>query len=134
MKVFIDTSFFKALVDPKDDFHPEALRIWETLRRKEVNFVTSNYILDEVFTLLRARCGIKTVLEFKKIIAQSASIIKIVRITVADEILAWEWFDKDWSKLSFTDCTSFAICKRLRIKKALFFDIHFKRAGLETLK
>lgn len=132
--VFVDTSGFKAVIDPNDDFHLRAIKIWRKLKEQKAILVTSNYILDETFTLLRARCGLKTVLKFKEALFKSSQTIKIVRVTVADEALAWKWFVKSWSKLSFTDCVSFALMDRLDIKKAVTFDEHFARAGLRLVK
>jgi len=57
-----------------------------------------------------------------------------MRVTVADEAGAWQWFVKNWSKLLFTNCVSFAFMKRLRITRAAAFDEHFKRAGFKIEK
>jgi hypothetical protein len=111
MRVFVDTSGFKAVVDPSDDFHAQAVKVWESLKQKEAQLVISNYILDETFTLLRARCGLETAIEFKKILAKSQKSLTIFRVTVEDEANAWSWFEKNWSKLLFTDCVSFAMMK-----------------------
>ncbi|MGB9706740.1 MAG: type II toxin-antitoxin system VapC family toxin [Microgenomates group bacterium] len=132
--VFIDTSGFKAVVDKNDEFHWKAAKIWRKLKEEKAILVTSNYILDETFTLLRARCGIKAVLKFRKILAKSSRVLKVVRVTLADEAGAWKWFVKNWSGLSFTDCVSLALMKRLGIKKVVSFDRHFSRAGMEAVK
>lgn len=130
--VFLDSSFFKGLVDPKDDFYQKAAVIWLKLRDKTKNLVTSNYIVDETLTLLRSRCNLETALKLRVLLEENSHIIKIVRVTVADEGDAWQWFVKDWSKLSFTDCVSFALMKRLGITRAAAFDEHFKRAGFKV--
>jgi len=130
-KVFVDTGGFKAIIDPKDEFHSRAVKIWKRLEKQKAVLVTSNYVLDETFTLLRARCGFKTAIDFKKVLAASSPVIQVIRVTVADEADAWRWFGKNWSKLSFTDCVSFAVMKRLGIKKAVAFDRHFARAGMK---
>lgn len=129
--IFLDTSFFKALIDPKDQFHKEADNIIQKLRGEEVILVTSNYILDESFTLIRVKCGLEFSERLRQDIALSSIAIKIIRVTVADEANAWDWFKNDWSKLSFTDCVSFAMMKRLEIKRVAAFDAHFQRAGFE---
>lgn len=128
-QVFIDTSAFKALIDPKDDFHKAVKQIWSKLEKEDAMLVTTNYILDEAFTLIRARCGVETVDIFRRVLARSPN-LKVVRVTSADEAGAWKWFTKDWSKLSFTDCVSFAVMKRLRLQSVVSFDDHFRRAGL----
>lgn len=127
--VFVDTSFFKGLLDIADDFHQKAKNSWQKLKEEDTTIITSNYVLDESFTLIRIRCGLKTVDQFREDIVKSSHVIKIMRVTVADEADAWKWFLSGWSKLSFTDCVSFALMKRLDIKRVATFDQHFNRAG-----
>ena len=63
-------------------------------------------------------------------IRKSPGIINYYRITAEDENRAWEiaknYKDKTFS---FTDCTSFAVCERLKIKEVFAFDEHFKQFG-----
>lgn len=129
--IFLDSSFFKALVDPKDDFHNSAENIFDSLRQEKAILTTSNYILDETFTLIRGRCGRKYLKEFRDFLAESGNMIKIYRVTVSDEANAWNWILEDWSNLSFTDCVSFAMMERLEIKRVATFDNHFTRAGFK---
>lgn len=126
---FVDTSFFKAFIDPKDDFHTKALQIFEQLKKDSVMLVTSNFIIDETLTLIRYRCGLERAKELKSILEQFETDFKIVRVLSRDEANAWDWFTKDWSKLSFTDCVSFAMMQRLELKRVVAFDEDFKRAG-----
>ena len=132
--VFIDSSFFKGLIDPKDDFFERAGRIWVNLRNGETEALTSNYILDETLTLLRAKCNLETVLRFRDWLNDNSSLLKISRVTVRDEAGAWKWFVKDWNGLSFTDCVSFAVMERLKIVRVASFDKHFQRAGFRLEK
>lgn len=132
-EVFVDTSGFKALVDPEDEFHARAVKTWRNLAKMGVILTTSNYILDECYTLIRVRCGINVVREFRELLAASGKEIKVMRVTLADEFSAWDWFENDWSKLSFTDCVSFAMMKRLGLIKFFGFDAHFERAGFDGI-
>ena len=127
----MDTSGFKALLDEEDEFHQDAIKLWDRLRNEKIILLTTNYILDETFTLLRARCGIQLALDFRDLLVKSANVLKIERVTTKDESSAWNWFENDWSKLSFTDCVSFSVMKRLNIKRVVSFDIHFKKAGFK---
>lgn len=127
--VFLDSSFFKALIDPKDDFNKKAGKIFIRLNKEKATLVTSNYILDETFILIRARCGRKYLAEFRDFLNESGDKIKIYRVTVSDEAKAWDWILEDWSNLSFTDCVSFALMRRLGIKNVATFDSHFARVG-----
>lgn len=130
--VFVDSSMFYALVDEKDHFHHQATQIWQTLKKQGTQLVTSNYMLDETFTLIRFRRGVTVVDAFRRSLVNIYE-VKIMRVTVADEAGAWDFFLKDWADLSFTDCVSFAMMKRLNIKVAAAFDRHFQRAGYKLI-
>lgn len=97
LKVFADTSFFKAYLDKNDEFHQKALKIFNKLRENSALLVTSNYILDESFTLLRVKCSLEIAIEFKTVLEKFETGLKIVRVTAIDEAAAWDWFVKDWS-------------------------------------
>jgi len=132
--IFIDTGFFKALVDGEDDFNRQAKKIWQKLEEEKTDLVTSNYVIDETLTVIRIKCGLKKALKFRDLLAENSQILKIIRVTVADEAGAWQWFIKNWSKLSFTDCVSFAVMKRLGLRRAAAFDDHFQRVGFKVEK
>lgn len=132
LAIFLDTSFFKAIFDDKDDFYQQAKEIWNKIKEEETLTVTSNYILDETFTLLKKRSGPQIVIKFRDDLAVSKN-ISVIRVIHDDEAKAWNWFLKDWSDLSFTDCVSFAVMERLGIKKAATFDEHFSRAGFRVV-
>jgi hypothetical protein len=131
--IFIDTSFFKALIDQQDDFYTQAQNIWEQLQQHNSQLASSNYVLDETATLIRAKIGLQTALKFRQTLINSRQ-IEIFRVMIDDEAQAWDWFKNDWSKLSFTDCVSFAQMKRLNISQVCSFDNHFKRAGFKMIK
>ena len=131
--VFVDTSGFKALVDPKDEFHLRAVKVWADFAKSGTKLVSSNYILDESYTVIRIKCGLEVARKFRELLASNGEEIKIMRITLSDEHLAWGWFERNWSKLSFTDCTCFALMKRLGLGHFFGFDEHFERAGFESV-
>ena len=51
--IFVDTSAWFALFVPQDKNHADAIRLRERARGRP--FVTSAFVLDELFTLLRVR-------------------------------------------------------------------------------
>ncbi len=132
--IFIDSSAFKALLDTNDDFYHEAAEIWNSLKERIAPLVTTNFILDESYTLIRKRVGMDAVMELRDRLLINWPSIKIIRVTAKDEADAWTWFSKNWSDLSFTDCVSFAVMKRLGITHVATFDRHFERAGFTIVK
>lgn len=131
--IFIDTSWFKAYLDPRDDFHDKAVAQSKVLSQEKNILYTTNFVIDETLTLIRVRSGLVVALKFRDFLAQIASHTKIIRLLSQDESNAWDYFPKPWSKLSFTDCTSFAVMQRLGIKNVATFDDHFARAGFRML-
>ncbi len=52
MKVFIDTSAFVALFVEKEKFHQEVAKKYQEYRQERATFLTSAYVLDELYTRL----------------------------------------------------------------------------------
>lgn len=133
-EVFVDTSWFKAFVDDKDDFYETAIEQYLSyIKPNKLHLITTNYILDETFTLIRVKRTLELAILFKKSLLGLEDVLKIIRVTEKDDVEAWSWFQNDWGKLSFTDCTSFAVMKRLELAKVATFDNHFQKAGFEML-
>jgi len=130
-RVFIDTSTLHAVWNPRDQFHTEAVIIWQKLLKNKLALVTNSYILDETFTLMRARQGIIAVDIFRKMLESPTNVMTIKRVTIEDEQNAWLWFMRDFKRLSFTDAVSFAMMMRLGISTVCTFDHHFEQAGFQ---
>ena len=133
-QVFLDSSYFKALIDDVDDFHKEAKDIFSLLNEQKTQLVTTNYIIDETLTLLRVKRNLQSAIKLRDMINAGSPTITIYRVISEDDADAWQWFVSDWSRLSFTDCVSFAVMKRLEITHVATFDQHFKRAGFIIVK
>lgn len=137
MNVFIDAGPLRALVTPQDQWRNKTLEITKAVSRQNAQFITSDYVIDEVFTGLLGdlNAGYHRIKEFDKLITRSNG-IKIEWITQERFYQAKLLFlkttkDKQWS---FTDCTSFIIIKELKIQKVFTFDEHFKQMGFTILK
>jgi predicted nucleic acid-binding protein len=55
--VFVDTGAYYALADVQDPDHAEAVRLLQQIVRLRYALVTSNFVISEVYTLLRQRLG-----------------------------------------------------------------------------
>jgi len=93
------------------------------------SLLTSNYVLDEILTLLKTRLGPSIAISFgQKLWDQEVS--ALARITEGDEARPWGIFRQYRDKgFSFTDCTSFALMERLDIDTVFAFDDHFVQYG-----
>ncbi len=125
MKVFVDSSAFCALAIPKDTHNIDAKLIYNKLNKLKAPFYTSDYVLDEVYTLLKSRSSHKTSVKFMENIERGK--INIIRITENIEKEAKTIFKKfDDKRLSFTDCSSFALINQFGIDSVFAFDKHFR--------
>lgn len=125
MKVFVDTSAFCALAIPKDQNNTNAKAFQAKLQEQKAAIYTSDYVLDETYTLLKMRSNHSTSVKFMDEIDKSH--INILRITEDIETDAKAIFRKfEDKKLSFTDCTSFALINQFRLDAVFAFDEHFR--------
>ena len=131
-EVFIDTSAFYALLVKNDDAHAPMARQMVHAARTRQRFVTTDYVLDETATLLKARGHALLVVPFLSDMLASQS----CRIVWMDSDLfrtALAFFSKhDDQAWSFTDCVSFAVMKQMGLNAALTKDHHFRAAGFAT--
>lgn len=132
MITYIDTGAFVARFVVADQHHQQALKLWEKLRINQEICVTSNHVLDETFTLLARRVNYVFSAEKARLIYHSG-LFKIARTTEEDELNALALFEKYADQaVSFTDCLSFALMKKLNIQKVFSFDRHFSLAGFSV--
>ena len=129
--IFIDTGPFLARHVQRDAHHEQAVAGWRRLAAERTRCATSNFVLDEAFTLLARRAGYPFAAERARRVLSSPSLI-ILRPGPEDEAGAVEFFEKYADQeVSFTDCISFVLMRRHRIKRVFGFDRHFQRAGFD---
>lgn len=132
-RIFIDTGAFIAKYIEKDQFYGLACKVWEKLENQKEKLVTSNFVLDETFTLLARQANYEFSVKVARIIYAS-DVIKIVRPSHETELNSLHLFDKYADqKVSFTDCVSFQLMKENRLKKVFSFDRHFQLAGFFSI-
>jgi predicted nucleic acid-binding protein len=123
---FVDTGAWFALFVPSDPDHPAAVG-WLTANTGPL--LTTDYVIDETLTLLRARGRNTRALDFGRAVF-GGNLGGVHYLSPADVAAAWDVFrrfaDKDWS---FTDCTSKVVIERLGIAQAFSFDQHFRQFG-----
>ena len=132
-KKFIDTSGFYALLVRGDDRHAEAASILQRAALRSGLFVTSDYVLDETATLLKARALGHLVKPLLERVFQ-AEACRVEWMDPARFAATQSYFlkhdDHNWS---FTDCFSFVLMRELRLREALTKDGHFREAGFAAL-
>jgi predicted nucleic acid-binding protein len=133
IKVFADTGYWIALLNPRDELHDKAVEL--SRKFSSAKIVTSEMVLVEMLNSL-SHAGAHA----RRISAQAIGVLRANR-----NIQIWpqttEQFrnalghftqvkDKNWS---ITDCASFQIMDAANIQEALTSDRHFAQAGFSVL-
>ncbi len=131
-EIFVDTSAWYAIEDGSDADHDIALSFKEEIA-ENCHLVTTNYVLDETYTLLLLNISYNCTVKSKNDIdlMTESGILVVVYISEPMERSAWEVFersniDKEWS---FTDCTSKVVMDQRKINEVFAFDHHFEQMG-----
>ena len=132
--IFIDTSAFAALAHRRDKHHAAAKRFLKNVARSRGPLVTSTYVLDELFTLLRVRWDHATAVNAGEQLARTRW-CRVIDVDGETRVAAWQIFVRYSDQVfSFTDCTSFALMHAMDLTEAFTFDRgDFAAAGFTAL-
>lgn len=131
-RLFVDTSAWDAIADSADPHHELAV-LFQAEITGRYRLVITNYVLDELYTLLLINVGYARAVTFKHkldLLVQH-QILQMIWVSEAIAAAAWEVFerfnvDKQWS---FTDCVSYVVMKQNEIEEVFAFDHHFEQMG-----
>jgi predicted nucleic acid-binding protein len=130
--LFVDTAGWIACADATDAAHRPANEARDRWMEQGGLLLTTDYVVDETLTLLRFRLGLPAAEAWWQQVDASPrlrwEVITIARAEKAREIF-FGYRDKDFS---FTDCTSFAVMRELKVREALTTDHHFAQIGFVT--
>ena len=131
--LFVDTSFWIALLKPNDSYHARVMawRIW--LQRESSNLVSTEAVWWELMNgLAHPATRGRAIESYRR--AHAEPKLEIVpfgkALTESASNLYGQRLDKDWS---LTDCLSFVVMEQRGIRSALTTDRHFEQAGFEAL-
>jgi uncharacterized protein len=131
VKLFVDTWGWLVLADKKDPLHEQAAQSYQERSKSSGRVLTSNFVLDETFTLLFRRRPFEESWRFAHGLLGSP----FIGIEVVTEPRFRKAFDlrrrfSDQPKISFTDLSSIAIMTELKVTDILTGDAHFQQVGL----
>ena len=132
-KLFVDTAGWVACADRSDPAHGKCVVSRDAQLRAGVVLLTTDYVVDETLTLLRLRLGLGAAREWwERISASQRVAIAEIDHLLREDALRW-FFRYEDKEFSFTDCASFALMKRDKLREVLTTDRHFKQAGFQVL-
>lgn len=131
-RVFADTSYWIALLNPRDELHEKALSLSQ---HSFDQVITSEMVLVELLNAFSERgphlrrAAAQVVDQLRR--SGSVLIVRQGPEQFHDALEHYaEMTDKTWS---LTDCASFLTMRMLSIEAALTYDKHFIQAGFEAL-
>ena len=131
--VFVDSGGFYALLVRNAPAHLNAVGHMQNAKETRRSLVTTEYIIDETATLLRAR-GLGHLLASFFSLTEKSTALEVMWITperfAAARDFMLQHHDQDFS---FTDCTSFIVMRERGLIEALATDRHFRIAGFVPL-
>lgn len=135
MKVFIDTSAFMALILKGESLHGEVVKQYQTYKQFRAQMITSDYILDELFTRCVYRSGGYGAKLALSLINKAISNEELAVLEVDSQIFkkAEQIFLKfSDHKISFTDATTYVFIKDFKLDEVFTLDNDFKKMRLKT--
>ena len=131
-RVFADTSYWIALVNPRDQIHAKAVSVTQQI--SPVRILTSEMVLAEVLNSFSDGGPLRhAVGGMVQKLSSNRDVVIVPQTSEQFESALRRYkqgADKSWS---LTDCASFQVMEAEQIQAALTHDQHFAQAGFETL-
>ena len=133
-RLFVDTWGWLTLRDKSERRHADIVPVFESFQQTGHAIYTSDFVLDETFTLLFRRLPFTAARESMELLTASLDEGSLVSIPIngprfkAAQKLRLRYQDKP--DISFTDLTSMVVMQEFEIQKILTEDGHFAQVGL----
>ena len=133
-KLFVDTWGWLTLYDKRESQHEEVVQFYRSFRSQVGVIYTTDYVLDETFTLFFKRLTPSQAKGSMEILINAfwEKDFNLIRITserfTNAQALRIKYLDKP--QISFTDLTSMVVMKEFGIEAVLTGDAHFTQVGM----
>ncbi len=132
-RVFCDTSFFHACLDPSDTHHPQARKLVPEAIASRVALWTTWDVISETATLLRYRVGYLAALTFVDDLYPRLRVAEYGAEVRTQALDVFRRKDRE-RRLSLCDAISFVVVTTLLDRMPCFaFDEDFRRLGLTVI-
>ena len=122
-----------ACADRADPAHAPCSAARDSALEAGQTLITTDFVIDETLTLIRFRLGLSAANAWWQQIDGSARLrwerVENDRFERARHLF-FQYRDKD---LSFTDCTSIAVMRELKLTTVITTDRHFRQVGFDVL-
>ncbi len=126
--LFIDTGAFLAKEIAADQHHRRATDFWRGLQEQSPQLYSTQHVLDETATLLARRTSYAWAAEWgRDVLAAGIQWLQADEKDLLDAFAQMRKFADQ--AVSFTDCLSFVLMRKDRLRDVFGFDNHFTAAG-----
>ncbi|SLM32566.1 putative Toxin-antitoxin system, toxin component, PIN family [Desulfamplus magnetovallimortis] len=132
--IFVDTWGWINIFNRKESYHNSVINIYHEVRKEQGHIITTDYVLDELYTLFFKRLSLEIAHKAFQTISETIEKgyvkllwIKPERFDAASR-LRIKFYDKP--DISFTDLTSMSVMKEVGISEILTGDAHFTHVGM----
>ena len=134
MKLFIDTWGWLQLYDKRENQHQAVATFFEHFNTQSGTIYTTDYVLDETFTLLFKRLPFHQAQQALKVIEDTTEagylILEYISPQRFAQTKALRLKFQDKPQISFTDLSSMIVMEELIISTILTGDAHFTHIGM----
>ena len=129
----VDTWGWLTLRDRREKRHIEVKQAFDQFLRSKADIITTDFVLDETFTLLFRRLPFNEAKDSMEHLSGSIAINEIAAVPIiparfkAAQELRLKFKDKP--QISFTDLSSMVVMRELKIRRILTEDKHFEHVG-----
>ena len=130
-QIFADTSYWIALVNPRDQIHKQAFKITQQL--DSVKLLTTEMVLVELLNSFGDSPFRRAVAGMVLKLRNDRNVRIVPQTSEQFESALRRYKQAAYKSWSLTDCASFEVMEAGQIRAALTQDQHFAQAGFETL-
>lgn len=117
--IFVDTSYLVAIVDRKDRWHRQALKLSTTVSR---GLLVSDVVITQAVSIMGERGGTRAAGTLYEFLKESCEVEYLDAKALDEAMNYYEQFD---GRLPLAQCTSLAIMARRGVTRILSFDKAF---------
>ncbi len=133
-RLFCDTSFFYACLDPNDASHERAAELNDEAAAYDVRFFTTWDVVSETVTLLRYRKGFQSAMAFLEEVKPDLHIVEYGQGARVEAEKIFRLRGRSRRRISFCDAVSFVVITTLLDHMpSLAFDRDFRALGLTVI-
>jgi predicted nucleic acid-binding protein len=130
-RLFLDTAFIQAILNSRDQYHRQALKLLPRVRKAKEVWLTEAILL-EVGNALSAYNRQKVVTFIRQCYEFENTRVVTINTELFEEGLKLyaSRLDKEWG---LVDCISFVVMRQQSLMDAVTSDRHFSQAGFRSL-